>query len=210
MTQVRAEKGQSPGQPTSSPLALIGSISDHAAHVMFPAPRLYSAASNLRSRQLRRATIPQREAWRVTSSAPTHKIATSFDRIDTAMTNDSKSKETTGTDETLNRMAAWRGSLDELGKSIGGLRQKCAQLPQESPQQITNCETEITQSLGPHPISPTEPQSPEPADPVLQEIKKLEHEAFILRRIFGDRRLSANELKILTEVDAELAALRVE
>ena len=139
----------------------------------------------------------------------THKIATSFDRIDTAMATDSTSKETSGTDETIDRIAAWRGSIDKLGRSIGGLRPKCPQLPPPAPRQITNFETEITQPLDHHPFCPIEPQSRKSAAPLHREINKLEHEAFILRRIFGDRKLTANELKILAEVDTELAALRV-
>lgn len=121
------------------------------------------------------------------------------------------------------RKTALRGSLEALGQSIGGLHRSRSQLS-ELVQRYPNL-PEIIDSL---PVAPTHGTSspahhgadPSPTreaaapplaqtvDPVQREIEKREHEAFILRRIFGEKRLSVEELKILIEVDAEIEALR--
>lgn len=119
------------------------------------------------------------------------------------------------------RKTALRGSLDALGQSIGGLHRSRSQLS-ELVQRYPNL-PEIMESM---PIAPAHDASPsavhnadptpvravdlpsQAVDPVQREIEKREHEAFILRRIFGEKRLSVEELKILIEVDAEIEALR--
>lgn len=123
------------------------------------------------------------------------------------------------------RNTALRGSLDALGQSIGGLHKSRSLLSElvqrypNLPEIMDSMPTEPVRDANPAPVpSAVRNSDPSPApelgtptqavDPVQREIEKREHEAFILRRIFGEKRLSVEELKILIEVDAEIEALR--